>query len=94
MLNRITNALEGDRVAAEYVLLSVLSRTYGRDETGANFLLGSLPINLHGFNVKDRRIDKLKDVLSEVVPLCVKVIKYYILSYSACYCLSSCFRPR
>lgn len=74
VLNRIAKALCGDRLAAEYVLLSVLSRTYSRDETGANLLLGSLPINLHGFAVEDKRINDLKKVLTALVPLCVKVI--------------------
>ena len=78
ILNRITKVLVGDRTAAEYVLLSVLSRTYGRDDTGANLLLGTLSITLNGFTVSDGRIEKLKEVLSEFVPLCVKVIISFI----------------
>lgn len=74
ILNRIAKVLGGDRTAAEYVLLCVLSRTYGRDYTGANLLLGTLSITLNGFTVSDRRIEKLREVLSEFVPLCVKVI--------------------
>lgn len=76
VLNRITKALCGDCLAAEYVLLSMLSRTYSRDETGGNLLLGSLPINLNGLAVGDKRINDLKDVLTALVPSCVKVINY------------------
>jgi Mini-chromosome maintenance replisome factor len=79
ILNRIAKVLGGDRTAAEYVLLSVLSRTYGRDDTGANLLLGTLSITLNGFTVGDSRIEKLKEALSEFVPLCVKVIISFFL---------------
>ena len=89
-LNRIKKALGGDRLAAEYVLLSVLSRTYGMDESGANLLLGSLPINLHGLVNKDKRIEDLNNVLSEFVPLCVKVIitLFFILLLTSFLCFT------
>ena len=81
ILSRIAKVLEGDRTAAEYVLLSVLSRTYGKDDSGANLLLGTLSVSLNGFTVSDRRIEKLKEVLSEFVPLCVKVIISFFIKF-------------
>ena len=72
IVNRIKYALRGDELAAEYVILAILSRLYNRYES-ETLLLGSLSLNLCGLNAGDGRIKMLKSVLEEFVPLCVQV---------------------
>ena len=77
IVNRIKYALRGDELAAEYVILAILSRLYNRDES-ETLLLGSLSLNLCGLNAGDERINILKSVLEEFVPLCVQVDWYFM----------------
>jgi Mini-chromosome maintenance replisome factor len=71
-LDHITKALGGDTLAAEYVLLAVLSRLYNREEE--SLLLGSLSVNLCGMNRGDDRVAALKRAVADFVPLCVQVL--------------------
>lgn len=70
-LDHITIALGGDTLAAEYVLLAVLSRLYNREEE--SLLLGSLSVNLCGMARGDERVATLRRAISDFVPLCVQV---------------------
>jgi hypothetical protein len=70
-LDHITKALGGDDLAAEYVLLAVLSRLYNREEE--SLLLGSLSVNLCGMARGDDRVAALKRAIADFVPLCVQV---------------------
>ena len=71
VVKRIAQALGGDILAAEYVVLAVLSRLYSRED--GSLLLGSLSLSLCGCVQGDARVSALKAVLSEIVPLCVQV---------------------
>lgn len=71
VVKRIAQALCGDTLAAEYVVLAVLSRLYSRED--GSLLLGSLSLSLCGCLQGDERVSALKAVLSEIVPLCVQV---------------------
>jgi hypothetical protein len=72
VIDRFTQALEGDVVAAEYAMLATLSRLYSRDES-ESLLLGSMSLNLCGLAPNDPRIRALAAVISDIVPRCVKV---------------------
>jgi len=63
----IEKAIGGDRLLATYVMLAILSRVYARPE---NLVLGSLALNIIGFEYQDKRINMLKDALSLIVPRC------------------------
>ena len=71
VVRRIAQALDGDILAAEYVVLAMLSRLYSRED--GSLLLGSLSLCLCGCVQGDVRVPALKAVLSEIVPLCVQV---------------------
>jgi Mini-chromosome maintenance replisome factor len=71
VVKRIAQALCGDILAAEYVVLAVLSRLYSRED--GSLLLGSLSLSLCGCEQGDARVAAFKAVLSEIVPLCVQV---------------------
>ena len=71
VVQRIAQALGGDRLAAEYVVLAILSRLYSRED--GSLLLGSLSLSLCGCVQDDACLSALKTALSEIVPLCVQV---------------------
>eukprot|EP01034_Spumella_vulgaris_P023517 gene23517-29739_t len=71
VLAMLTDALRGDALSAEYVLLAVLSRVYARhDETT---VLGCIAIELCDLEVDDARVGALMSALTAIVPRCVKV---------------------
>ena len=77
ILNKIKKVLNGDVLAAEYVILGILSKLYHR-ENNETLLLGSLSLNLCLLEVGDERIKALRDVLTEFVPLCIQVDRLII----------------
>jgi hypothetical protein len=64
-VNRFTQALDGDDLAAEYLCLSIISKLYNRTES-ETLLLGNLPIILCGLGVNDPRIIALKEAISTI----------------------------
>ncbi len=75
VLALLTDALWGDSLAAEYVLLGVLSQVYSRHEES---LLGSVTVQLIGIQAGDERVKSLERGLANFVPRIVKVLfKFY-----------------
>lgn len=69
-LAALTAAMHGDEVAAEYVLLSSISRVIRRTE---GMLLGCLPLCLGGVARQDSCLERLQQVLQLFLPRCVVV---------------------
>lgn len=70
LLTFLTSLMYGDSVAAEYLLLALLSRVVGRTES---VILGCFPLVISGFNKSDEKVRSLKYLLSHVVPRCVRI---------------------
>jgi hypothetical protein len=73
LVDRLSIALEGDKVAAEWLLLSLLGKVYAR--RGA-LAIGQMPINLvlpHSMDDTANTIAKLNDILQELLPRLVKL---------------------
>ena len=68
ILNRLTKALDGDKLSAEYVLLVLLSKVYSRSD---GVMLGALTLNLYGDNVNDKITASLYEVTSLLMARCV-----------------------
>ena len=72
VIEHISKALGHDRLAAEYILLGLLSRIILRQEA---LLLGIITISLDGLHVCDRRLTALETALADIVPRYLKVIR-------------------
>jgi hypothetical protein len=83
VLAMLTEVLLGDSLAAEYVLLGMLSHVYGRHETST--VLGSVVIRLCGLHANDERVSSLESVLAHFLPRIAKVYfccsKFTVVQY-------------
>lgn len=70
VLERLTGALGGDALAAEYVMLSLISHVISRNADAA---VGNLHLNLTDVSPNDPRIDALRREISNIVPRLISV---------------------
>jgi hypothetical protein len=71
VIGHISKALGRDPLAAEYILLGLLSRIILRQEA---LLLGIITVSLDGLHVCDRRLAALQAAIADIVPRYLKVI--------------------
>ncbi len=70
IINRLTKALNGDKLMAEYVLLVLISKVYSRSD---GVTLGALTLNMYGQQVNDNVIVAVREVIGSLMARCVQL---------------------
>ena len=89
LVRRLGSALGGDTLSAAYVALSVISSVTGR--APGDVALGSMTVNLNGVLPEDHRMEKVVEVLKDVIPRVMQVCAWSLLKKINLF-LNLCFK--
>lgn len=70
IINRLTKALHGDKLMAEYVLLVLISKVYSRSD---GVMLGALTLNIYGRQTHDNVIAAVYEAIGLLMARCVRL---------------------